>query len=185
MTKKPMIKEEGQELEINNDKASEIPITLTYTQAKELAKSLRPPPSEKQKAHVQKLVEANKLKWEQKRKEKEELNKHLEEEKKKTMTSIVVKPKRIYKSKVKEVEPTEEDQEEEEVEIIEEVVKKPKKKIIKKIVEEEESEEDDDVIQKTKKATKLVETVNKLDKALEQMKNNNNRYDAILNKVKF
>jgi hypothetical protein len=187
MVKTATIKEEGQQLQIPNETADEMPISLTYTQAKLLAKKLRPPASEKQKEHMQKLVDANRIKWEEKRKQKEEDAKRQKEEKEKTTTNILVKPKRIYKTK-ESITPNNsvnDADDDEDVEIIEEVVKKPKKKIIRKIVEEESDEEDDDVIQKTKKATKLVETVNKLDNAIKQMKSNNNRYDNLLSKIKF
>jgi hypothetical protein len=181
MTKTATIKQEGQQLQIPNENAEELPITLTYTQAKLLTKKLRPPPSEKQKEHMRKVVDANRVKWDAKRKEKEDAIKKQEEEKEKTMTNVVVKPKRIYKPKSKL---TEEEYEEDDVEIIEEVIRRPKKKVIRRIIEEE-SDDDDEVIQKTKKATKLVDTVNKLDTAIKQMKTNNNRYDNLLNKIKF
>lgn len=195
MTKTPIIKVEGQEMPIPNETAQEMPITLTYTQARALAKSLRPPPSEKQKAHVQKLVEANKLKWEEKKKQKEEEQKKAQEEQQRTMTKVVVKPKRIYKTKKilpktdedaqYKYDDTYEDEEDDEmIEVVEQVVRRPKKKVIKKIIEESD-EDDDEIIQKTKKASKLVETVNKLDTAIQQMKVSNNRYDSLLSKVKF
>lgn len=188
MTKTPIIRVEGQELTIPNEKADELPITLSYTQAKALAKQLRPPMTEKQREHVQKMVEANKLKWAEKKKAKEEEERQKAEALKQTTTKILVKPKRIYPSKTPKNTPDEH----EEVEYIEEIVKVPKKKIIKKIIqqEEEDDEEDDDdeLIQKTKKiekATKLVDTVNKLDQKIEQMKNSTNRYDSLLSKFKF
>jgi len=189
MPKKSMIKEEGQQMEIPNDKADELPITLSYTQAKALTKSLRPPPSDKQKEHMQKLIEMNKLKWEQKKKEKEEKMKDEEIKRMETSTRIVVKPKRVYKNNKKifpktDAELIDDDDYETYEDEIE--VKPIKKKIIKRVTkDEDDDDDDDDIIQKTKKASKVVETINKLDKAISQMKSNNNRYDNILNKLKF
>ena len=62
---------------------------VTHTQAKKLTKK---PMSEKQKANIEKLVELNRLKWEEKKREKSETQKKLANDK----VQIVVKPKRVY-----------------------------------------------------------------------------------------
>lgn len=170
------------------ERVETLPVTLTYTQAKRLVKKMRPPPSEKQKEHCQKLVEANRLKWEQRRQEKAAQLQREQEERERQAARVVVKPKRIYRTRVKIDAPVAQpDQDidydsEEEVEVIKKI-KKPKKKILYK--DASSDSDDDEVIQKTKKASKLVETVTKLDKAIEQLKTTNNRYDGILSKVKF
>ena len=192
MVKTPLIKIQGQTLDIPNERAEEMPITVSYSQARAIAKSLRAPMSERQKTHVENLVSKNRDRW-SKQKEAKEL-KLMEEESKKAdvNTRIVVMPKRIYRNnkkmfppKVPDVIEDDNDEGYEEEQEEEEIVQKPKKKLVKKIVREE-SDEDDDIIQKTtKKATQIVETVNKLDKAIEQMKTQNNRYDTLLSKIKF
>jgi hypothetical protein len=84
--------------------------TVSYSEAKKIAKSIRPPMSEKQKAHVQKLVELNKKRWEEKKKQKEAQAQAEAAKAAETKTKIVVKPKRIYKRKPKEKKPTSEDE---------------------------------------------------------------------------
>jgi len=190
MVKTPQIQIKGQELSVPEESAPVV--ELTYTQAKQLMKSLRPPPSDKQKQHTAKLVEMNRQKWQQKTEQK--MKKIEEEEKEKELThqKVVVKPKRVYKNVLvkKMIQPKEEieyveqvdDDEEEQEEIIEEVVRRPKKKVIRKVVEE--SSEDDEIIQKTKKASKIVEAVSKLDNAIQGLKQNN-KYAGMLNGIKF
>jgi hypothetical protein len=187
-------------LSLPNEQADKVPIKLTHTQMKNLMKQMRRElkgePSEKQKAHIEKLKEMNKQRLE---KQKEEKQKKIEESSKK----IMVAPKRVYKKQQapkKDFKQYNQSEEEEEVEVIEEVIKKPlgskshaipsgwkKKKIIKKVVEQSSEEEssEDEYIQKTKKATKIVETVSKLDKAINQIKSTGNRYDSLLSKFKF
>ena len=159
-------------------------------------KSLRPPPSDKQKQHTARLVEMNRQKWQEKTEQK--MKKIEEEQKEKDLThqKVVVKPKRVYKNVlVKKMQPAkpeeieyieqvdDEEEEEEEEEIIEQVVRRPKKKIIRKVIEE--SSEDDEIIQKTKKASKIVDAVSKLDNAIQGLKQNNNKYSGMLSGIKF
>lgn len=174
-------------LSLPNEQADKVPIKLTHTQMKNLMKQMRRElngePSEKQKAHIEKLKEMNKERLE---KQKQQKQQKLQESSKK----IMVAPKRVYKKQQapkNDFEQYNQSEETEVVEVVEEVVKKPKKKkIIKKIVEQSSEESsDDEYIQKTKKATKIVETVSKLDKAINQMKTGGNRYDSLLNKFKF
>ena len=63
MTRTKMIKDEGQVIEVEEVNMPEI-FEVSHTQGK---KMLKKPMSEKQKANVDKLVEANRLKWEQKK----------------------------------------------------------------------------------------------------------------------
>jgi hypothetical protein len=183
MVKTPIIQQEGQALTIPNEKADEMPITLSYSQARALAKQLRPPPSEKQKEHIAKLVEANKLKWQQQKEQKEVENKQKQEEIARTTTKIVVKPKRIYKPKLApQVEQVEYEEVEEEEEP--EPERPRQKKVVKKKVESES--DDDEIIQKTTKAKKLLETVSKLDSTIDRLKQTGNKYDQLLNnKLRF
>jgi len=183
MVKKPDINLEGQELLIPNDKLDEKPITITFSQAKAIAKSLRPPPSDKQREHMQKLVEQNRLKWQQKKEDKKKKLIEEQQAKEEVSTRVLVAPKRLYKNKLKkELEQDYDEDSEDEIQIIK---KSKPKKVIKKIIEEEEEDSDDDVIQKTKKATKLLDTVTKLDKKIEEMKTNKGRYETLFSKYKF
>ena len=98
--KSKSIKDEGQTLSVPDEKLPPV-VELSHTQAKKLVKREM---TEKQKEHVQKMIEANKLKWEAKKKEKEEVAKKAKQEKEEKETVIVVKPKRVYpprKSKAK------------------------------------------------------------------------------------
>lgn len=98
MVKKKYVSEEGGMLEVENERAPEI-IEVSYSKAKQMAKR---PMSEKQKENMQKLIEANRLKWENKKKEKEmQYQKYMEEREEKT-TKVVVKPKRIYPPREKQ-----------------------------------------------------------------------------------
>ena len=98
MTRTKMIKDEGQIIEVE-----EIPeiLEVSHTQGKKL---LKKPMSEKQKLNVDKLVEANRLKWEQKKQQKQETINKMSVDK----IQVIVKPKRIYPSKSKKVAPKEE-----------------------------------------------------------------------------
>jgi hypothetical protein len=92
MVKTKKIKDEGMIIEVEEEKVMPEVIEISHTQAKKLTKK---PMSEKQQANINKLVEANRLKWEQKKKEKEEAERKLNEDK----VKVVVKPKRVYPSK--------------------------------------------------------------------------------------
>ena len=173
------------------------PLELTYAQAKKLMKQLRPPPSEAKIQQGKRLAESVRKRWERVKEEKKrqelEANDILQRQKllnenteikdiKKIIPNelISIKPKKQYKPRVKKqfinnVPNNDADNEESEEEIIEEVIyKKPKKKVIKKIIHEDDDNDDDDDddgnIQKVKKATKTIETLNKLDQAIGQLK---------------
>ena len=95
------IKDEGQTLSVPDEKLPPV-VELSHTQAKKLVKREM---TDKQKEHVQKMIEANKIKWEAKKKEKEETAKKAQDEKAEKETVIVVKPKRIYPPRKKETKP--------------------------------------------------------------------------------
>jgi hypothetical protein len=104
MTKKKIIKDEGQVIEVEEERAPQI-IEVSHTQAKKLVKK---PMSDKQKENVNRLVEMNRQKWEAKKKEKEDKERQESESK----VKVVVKPKRVYPSrKVVPKEDTETDDE--------------------------------------------------------------------------
>ena len=129
MTRTKMIKDEGQIIEVE-----EIPeiLEVSHTQGK---KMLKKPMSEKQKANVDKLVEANRLKWEQKKQQKEESIKKLSEDK----IKVVVKPKRVYPVKSKKVSPKEESETESDSNHSDD--KYQKKRVTHKYSEEDTEEE--------------------------------------------
>lgn len=91
MPKPKLVKPEGQLLTIEEEKKPEI-IEVSFSQAKQLAKR---PMTDKQKEHVQKMVEMNRIKWEAQKKAKEEHYKKLQEQED-AKTKVLVKPKRIY-----------------------------------------------------------------------------------------
>ena len=99
MPKPKIINEGGAIIQVPDEKTPEI-IEVTYTQAKKLMKK---EPTEAQKLNAQRLVEMNRVKWEAKKKAKEELFKQQQEELEARTTKVVVKPKRIYPSREKPV----------------------------------------------------------------------------------
>ena len=129
MTRTKMIKDEGQIIEVE-----EIPeiLEVSHTQGKKL---LKKPMSEKQKLNVDKLVEANRLKWEQKKQQKQETINKMSVDK----IQVIVKPKRIYPSKSKKVAPKEESETESDSNHSDD--KYQKKRVTHKYSSEEETEE--------------------------------------------
>lgn len=99
MPKPKLINEGGAIIQVPDEKTPEI-IEVTYTQAKKLMKK---EPTEAQKLNAQRLVEMNRVKWEAKKKAKEELFKQQQAELEARTTKVVVKPKRIYPSREKPV----------------------------------------------------------------------------------
>lgn len=112
MVKSKTIKPEGQLLTIEEDKKPEI-IEVSFSQAKQLAKK---PMTDKQKEHVQKMVEMNRLKWEAQKKAKEEHYKKLQEQEE-AKTKVLVKPKRIYPPRKQAPKNDKIDESEEEVQL--------------------------------------------------------------------
>ena len=182
-----MVKKTGDELLVPKEKIETL-TTISHRKATQLNKKPRIL-SQKQQENVDRLVEATRARWKKYHAEKEEMERLELEKKLETYAKVKVLPKRPYTKGKKIQEPInqvvqeEQEQEQEEEEYEAPVVKKaPRKKVQK---QEEESEEDDDVIQKTRKAVKLVETVNKLDDAISKLKVSGGRYTAILDRFKF
>jgi hypothetical protein len=175
-------------IELPSDILDKMPVKISQNQMKkilkEMRKELKPELSEKQKAHIEKLKEKNKERLELYRQKKKE------EADKIKKSNLILQPKRVYKQRAPKKEEYEEESETEVIEVVKPLGSKShaipsgwkKKKII---VKQEESDDEEEVYQKTKKATKIVETVNKLDKAINQIKTSNNRYDSLLSKFKF
>ncbi len=154
------IEESGQTLALETERIQKEPIKISHTEAKKLMKREM---TEKQSEHIKKLVEANRLKYEQKRKDKEQaLKKHVEEQvlqeqkkrEEKKVVDVVVEPKRQYKPRHLEQPSLS--------------VKPPKKKII---IEESETDSDSEeevvYIKKPKNINKVI----------------NNDFDAINKKI--
>jgi hypothetical protein len=180
MVKTPVIKEDGQSLMVPDDKMIEKPIELTYTQAKKLVKREM---TEKQKAHVQKMVEANRLKWEAKKKAKEEVSRAKQEQEEETKTRVIVKPKRMYNRQPKAQHHPTDDQIDSEDEVIFQRSKKKLKQVSESEPESEpesESEsESEEEIQKVAKPKRSKKTINKVEKKLEALK----KIDETLNQI--
>lgn len=178
------IEESGQVLNMPKETVQRKPTTVSYSEAKKLVKK---PMSEAQSAHVKKMVEANKLKWEQQRKAKEEsqkaqtetLKKQIEEEE---VEEVIVLPKRVYPPRKPKTAPVE-------------IVKPKKKKIV--YVEESESEEESEVSYeneveelpkpKPKPKAKIINKVNetheaikKIDEVLQSVNKPFNRYSNLI-----
>ena len=98
MPKPKLVYEGGAIIQVPDEKTPEI-IEVSYTQAKKMMKK---PPTEGQKLNAQRLVEMNRVRWEAKKKAKEELYKQQQAEIEARTTRVVVKPKRIYPPKVKQ-----------------------------------------------------------------------------------
>lgn len=100
--RKKTVKPEGDMIEIETNS----PEVISYTKAKALIKEKKPyVPSEKQKANTLRLIEVNKLKREQKKKDLEEL-KEREEEAQKLEDAKVKRKKYIVKPKRERVKKT-------------------------------------------------------------------------------
>lgn len=172
MTKTKKIEESGTVLNVPKETIQRKPITVSYTEAKKLTKK---PMSEAQSEHVKKMVEANRIKWEEKRKAKEEMQKKQTETLKKQIEEdeveeVVVLPKRVYPARKKKVE----EDLKTDVTIGEPV--KPKKKKIIYVEESEEEESEEEVIIKKPKAKNTIvkQKVEETTKAI-------NKIDQILN----
>ena len=160
MPKPKNVEESGQVLEVPSERLQRQPITVSYSQAKQLAKREM---TEKQAEHVKKLVEANRKRWEEKKQAKEQAMqeevkqqvKQAEEAKKRhEVQEVVVLPKRVYKSKKQVVYESEEEEEEQPEPV------KPKKQIIKQ-------------------AEKHIEAIQKIDAVIKQS-TPQNRYLSML-----
>jgi hypothetical protein len=170
MPKPKNIEESGTVLAVPKETVQRKPTTVSYTEAKKMVKK---PMSEAQSAHVAKMVEANRAKWEEKRKAKEDaqkaqtetMRKQIEEDE---VEEIVVLPKRVYPPRKKVVE--------EDLKTNVAIDVKPKKKKIIYVEESSEEESEEEVIiQKPKaKNTMVKKKVEETTKAI-------NKIDQILN----
>lgn len=160
MPKPKNVEESGQVLEVQSERLQRQPITVSYSQAKQLAKREM---TEKQAEHVKKLVEANRKRWEEKKQAKEqaiqeEVKRQVEQaegaKKRHEVQEVVVLPKRVYKSKKQVVYESEEEEEEQPEPV------KPKQKIIKQ-------------------AEKHIEAIQKIDAVIKQS-TPQNRYLSML-----
>lgn len=182
--KKPKVGPEGGELVVENKTLEEAPIVLTHAQAKQLLKKANPPKprSEKQIAHAKKMGELLKER-NLKLKEERDAQKKAEEEKK-PKARIIVLPKRARTSsqpststKKKPVTTIAEEDDEEDL------PRRGRGQASRWEDDEEEEEEQEEEVKPVKKASKkameLVDTVNKLDQKINQLKVSN-RYDKLL-----
>lgn len=169
MVKTKTINEGGEILTVETEKFQKQPIVISQTQAKKLVKREM---TEKQAEHVKKLVEANKAKYEAKKKEKEdtikaEIDRRVQEEMKKQQEGktqqVVVAPKRIYKKKPQVIIEESETESEESEEYV--VVKKPRKAPVRKAEPEEED------------LDRKIEAVKKIDSILQHPVN---RYSSMI-----
>ena len=111
MPGKKTVSDVGQVLDVETDRFQKIKQpepTISYTQAKKLNKR---PMTDKQKEHVQQMVEANRQKWEAKRKEKEEQQQQQQQQreemiKEQKITPVKVLPKRVYPPRTKKAPKT-------------------------------------------------------------------------------
>ena len=138
---------ENQEIEVPKEVVEEKPIEVSFSQAKKLMKEAKRKEkgpyqmSVKQKANLQKLLEANKARREGKKKQteekieaKQEEAKKVVEEKKASTVKVKVMPKKVRKPKQVVVEESTDDDTEDDSEP-EVVVMKKKKPPVKKEVE--------------------------------------------------
>jgi len=191
MVKTKLIKEAGQVLKVDDEnefiqrkKQPKEIIEVSYSEAKKLAKK---PMSDKQKENVAKLVEANRLKWEAKKKAAEEAHKAKEEEEDQRKTSIVVKPKRVYPPRVKQApkqEPKYEDEyedesDESEPELERSFTKEPPRKV-KAEKAPKQKNSNVDLYQQNQDLMNKLQKLKQIDEALTRMQPADNKYLNLL-----
>lgn len=203
MVKTSILKNEGQMLNVPDDKIDVKQIT--HNEAKQIIKQMKQPQSQKQKDHMQKLIELNRIKWESKKIEKKEIQERLLKEQLETHTSVIVKPKRTYMTKKNKAQiqadtkddddddkgPSEdeyqsEDDDEGEEEEDNDLIQKAKaKKWVKEKVEKSQ-ERSQAKKEKLKKANDLFSSINLIDEKINKLKLNSsnsiNVYLAAMNK---
>jgi hypothetical protein len=188
MVKTKLIKEAGQVLKVDDEsefiqrkKQPKEIIEVSYSEAKKLAKK---PMSDKQKENVAKLVEANRLKWEAKKKAAETVQKVKEEEEDQRKTTIVVKPKRVYPPRVKQApkqEPKYEDEYEDESETDEsEPEPEPVKPIRKAKAEKAPKQSTINLQQQNQDLMNKLHKLKQIDEALTRMQPADNKYLNLL-----
>jgi hypothetical protein len=183
-----MVRTNGDVILVDDDKVPVIEVS--HAEAKRLKPKKEP--TEKQKANAQKLVEANRIKWAEKRKAKEEAKTEAEKGK----TKIIVKPKRVYKPRTKEqIHPHKESETEDEIkyqhvssesesDVDSEdsiIIKPSKKKSSKKIVGLEPNSHGESSGRATqgRALAKKLETLQKIDQTLNNL-NPQNKYLSML-----
>lgn len=191
MVKTKLIKEAGQVLKVDDEnefiqrkKQPKEIIEVSYSEAKKLAKK---PMSDKQKENVAKLVEANRLKWEAKKKAAEEANKAKEEEEDQRKTSIVVKPKRVYPPRTKQApkqDPKYEDEyedesDESEPELERSFTKEPPRKV-KAEKAPKQKNSNVDLYQQNQELMNKLQKLKQIDEALIRMQPADNKYLNLL-----
>jgi len=143
--------------------------------------------SDKQKENVAKLVEANRLKWEAKKKAAEEANKAKEEEEDQRKTSIVVKPKRVYPPRTKQApkqDPKYEDEyedesDESEPELERSFTKEPPRKV-KAEKAPKQKNSNVDLYQQNQELMNKLQKLKQIDEALIRMQPADNKYLNLL-----
>ena len=183
-------------IEVSFDETKKV-LNLSKAQLKSLGLQYKAPQTEAQMNRNKVLSEMSKARHEKQRKEKEDYERAQIEALQKKI-AVEPKPKQKYNKKMVEIPLNSSESESEVDEDIEEYLRfkqaKIKAKKIKaknvttksrKVVESKsESSSDDEMIQKkTKKATKIIETVNKLDSAINKM-SVGNPYLDLFNKTK-
>ena len=138
------------------------------------------PQSEKQKARNAQLAENNRIRNAQRKEER------IEEQARKLAQiqslKIVEKPKQKYTKKAPVVSSDEDSEEIRQFQEFQKFKQQNKKKPARKPRTPDQSDDDNGYIQqKTKKATELIETVNKLDSAIKNI-SSSNPYLALFNK---
>jgi hypothetical protein len=184
-----MSDEEEKETSISiNLEESKPVLKLSKNQLKALGLEYKAPQSEKQQARNMKLSEMSKARHDKLRKEKEEYEQQQVRELK-NKVSIKTKPKKTYVKQMVEI-PEEEYEADDESEEVREYAefqkyKLAKQKAKKTVKAEPKEEEDDDFIQKkAQKATAVLETINKLDNAINKISSHANPYLEFFNKKK-
>jgi hypothetical protein len=171
MPRNKKVPDQGGLLNIPDEKIEEKKpvIEVSYTEARKLLPKKEM--SDKQKEAVKKLVELNKQKWDEKKKLKEEAELKKKEEVEKVSTKVIVKPKRIYKTKSKT--PVNTDDSDSEDELIQK--KKHKQKYIS---ETEDSDSEDEKVNKYNKINKEVnhkkKILSKIYNVIKEVKKSNN-----------
>lgn len=156
-------------------------LSLSKAQLKALGLAQQMPQSEKQKARNAQLAENNRIRNAQRKEERqEEQARRLAQIQ---SLKIVEKPKQKYTKKAPVLSSDDEDSEEiRQFQEFQKFKQQSKKKPTRKAKTPEQSDDDNGYIQqKTKKATELIETVNKLDSAIKNI-SSSNPYLALFNK---
>ena len=181
-------------IEVSFDETKKV-LNLSKAQLKALGLQYKAPQTEAQMKRNKVLSEMSKARHEKQRKEKEDYERAQIEALQKKI-AVEPKPKQKYNKKMVEIPLNSSESESEVNEDFEEYLRFKQAKIKAKKIKAKnlttksnkdvktDSSSDDEMIQKkTKKATKIIETVNKLDSAINKM-SVGNPYLDLLNKIK-